>query len=259
MEGNEEMNRKTSDKYKKTLEAFLKAYSEVLDGRKYSYSASLDEEITKLQREIPLISKIVDEVYGEALTEKRSRHFTFRDALRASLSATENYNYDLEEEYVKLILNESIGNITHGTIPAKEILPVLPIVDEDLRKRCSDLLSAPRCFDRVINQATQVLEARLRECVSHEKLVELLPQAKDHTGEKLVNRLLGPANPPVIISSEQSEREAFHKMVVGIIAYLRNPSHHFLDDSTERSLAWSVVGLVDSILSQLDNAYPIKS
>lgn len=44
-------------------------------------------------------------------------------------------------------------------------------------------------------------------------------------------------------------------MVVGIIAYLRNPSHHSLNDETDWSLAWSVVGIVDSLLSELDNSY----
>ena len=36
------------------------------------------------------------------------------------------------------------------------------IKDQELKSRCSDLLSAPNHFDRVINQATQVLEERLR-------------------------------------------------------------------------------------------------
>ena len=36
------------------------------------------------------------------------------------------------------------------------------ISDTDLKSRCSDLLSATGNFDRVINQATQVLEDRIR-------------------------------------------------------------------------------------------------
>jgi hypothetical protein len=99
------------------------------------------------------------------------------------------------------------------------------------------------------------LEARLRDSISYERLCDVIPEAKYHVGEALANRLLGPKAPVIVISEKGTEREAFHKMVVGIIAYLRNPSHHFLDDKTKWSLAWSVVGLVDSILSELENSY----
>lgn len=83
----------------------------------------------------------------------------------------------------------------------------------------------------------------------------MIPEARDHVGEPLANKLLSPNKPVIIVSEKQTERAAFHKMVVGVIAYLRNPSHHLLDDKTEWALAWSVVGIIDSLLSQLENRY----
>jgi hypothetical protein len=42
------------------------------------------------------------------------------------------------------------------------------------------------------------------------------------------------------------------KMARGIFAYWRNPFHHKLNDKTELTLAWSVVGVIDSILAEIN-------
>lgn len=73
----------------------------------------------------------------------------------------------------------------------KKTKPVLPIKDQILNRRCSDLLNAPGSFDRVINQATQVLEDRLRTKLPFEKLCELIPEAKNQIGEKLAHKHRG--------------------------------------------------------------------
>lgn len=70
----------------------------------------------------------------------------------------------------------------------------------------------------------------------------------------MVHKLLAPPNPPIVVSDKPEECAAFHSMVVGVISYLRNPSHHTLNDDTEWSLAWSVVGIIDNLLSEIDNA-----
>jgi hypothetical protein len=44
-------------------------------------------------------------------------------------------------------------------------------------------------------------------------------------------------------------------MMIGIISYLRNPSHHSLNDDIDWAFAWSLVGLVDSLLYELDNSF----
>jgi hypothetical protein len=100
-----------------------------------------------------------------------------------------------------------------------------------------------------------VLEHRLRGKISHEKLSEIIPSSADQIGESLANKLLSPARPVIVVSDDKLERTAFLKMVQGVFAYLRNSSHHSLDNRTKRSLAWSVVGLVDALLLELDNSY----
>ena len=55
-----------------------------------------------------------------------------------------------------------------------------------------------------------------------------------------------------MISDDKMKREAFLKMTRGIFAYWRNPFHHTLNDRTELSLAWSVVGVIDSLLAEID-------
>ena len=72
-------------------------------------------------------------------------------------------------------------------------------------------------------------------------------------GEKLVNKLLNPNDPILVISDEKDKRVAFHKMLLGIFSYLRNPYHHQIDPTTEWSWAWSIVGLIDSLLLKVDN------
>jgi hypothetical protein len=244
--------------YKRTLEEFLKRYIEYTDYVSHYGPSSQSAEIrTWLQRKTNLVDLIINRVHYEPEYTMNDQTFTFYSLLGATLKegADEDELWKDIKAHVIRIINEGVGNIENNTVILKEIEPVLVIRDQTLRKRCLDLLKAPGNFDRVINQATQVLEARLRDSMSYEKLCEAIPEAKEHIGEPLANKLLAPKEPVIVISEKQIERAAFHKMVVGIIAYLRNPSHHLLDDKTEWALAWAVVGIIDALLSQLENSY----
>jgi len=246
------------ENYRKTLEEFLQKYIEYTDFIRSYRSPGWSAEMRKwLQRKTNLVDLIINRVHYEPEYIIKEGFYPFYSVLASTLQEGANKEELWEDRKVHVIriINEGVGNIENNTIIMKEIEPVIPIKDEMLRKRCSDLLKAPGSFDRVINQATQVLEARLRDSMTYEKLCDVIPEAKYHIGEPLANRLLASKTPVIVISEKEKEREAFHKMVVGIIAYLRNPSHHFLDDKTRWSLAWSVVGIVDSLLSQLENSY----
>ena len=249
--------------YKQTLSEFLEEYT------KYTNSLPLTSVFssvkranrarlrTRLQQKTTLITSIVDQVHAVTAYTIGERSNSFHETLGFTLErgSSANQFWEGAKEYVIRIINETIGSIDNSIIPSKEIEPILPIKDEILKTRCLDLLQAPGNFDRVINQATQVLEARLRDSLPYKELCELIPESKEHVGEHLANKLLSPSKPVIVISDKQTERVAFHKIVVGIIAYLRNPSHHFLDDKTEWALAWSVVGMIDSLLSQLEGSY----
>lgn len=253
MERAEIMNKMTLEGYKSHLESFLKDYGEFKSSGYYSKTEQLR---TRLQRAIPLVSQIVDAVHGGHSLNIESKTITFRQALAYSLTGNiPDEHQKFLESNIELTLNEAIGNIVNGTIPTREIQPVLPIMNEDLRKRCMDLLNAPGSFDRVIREATVVLEHRLRAKISHERLSEVIPSSAEQIGESLANKLLSPSNPVIVVSEDKLERVAFLKMIQGVFAYLRNSSHHSLDDKTKWSLAWSVVGLIDSLLIELDHSY----
>lgn len=255
---NSDMNKTKLDEYKNTLETFLRDYRQYI-GSYSPYGGGYGQAglRTKMQRQSKLVLRIIDFVHGGcSLRLDKSTTINFDQALSYVLTGNIRIQTrEFVEANVESVLNQAIGNIEHGTIPSGKLEPILPIKDETLRRRCLDLLNAPGSFDRVINQATQVLEERLRSKLPFGELCELIPEAKNQIGETLAHRLLAPPNPPIIVSDKPEERSAFHKMVVGIISYLRNPSHHSLNEDTEWALAWSVVGIVDSFLSELDNSY----
>lgn len=251
------MNKEKLSKYREILVKFREDYQAYVANASHYYGTSNDRLRTPLHEKIPVLTRIVALVHGHGEYQQDKTTYSFYAALTYALdgSAVKADNWPKVAAHVDRIISEAIGHIDNGIFPRKEIRPILPIKDQQLSKRCSDLLSAPGSFDRVINQATQVLEERIRNSVPYEKLCELIPLAKEQIGEPLANRLLSPNNPVIVVSEKLPERVAFHKMVIGIISYLRNPSHHSLNEKTAWSLAWSVVGIIDSLLSELDNSY----
>ena len=221
------------ERYKETLTRFLEDYAHYIDTR---YPVQKSEHRTSLQRRTTLINQIVDHVHQTSGFMLGDRVISFQETLGFTLmwNACDNQSWDTATQYVIRIINEAIGSIESNTLISDEIEPVILIKDEVLRKRCFDLLQAAGNFDRAINQATLVLEARLRDSVPYDTLCKVIPEDRDRVGESLANKLLSPSKPVVVVSDKPTERAAFHKVVVGIIAYFRNPSHHFLDDKTKR-------------------------
>ncbi|HAV15190.1 MAG TPA: TIGR02391 family protein [Candidatus Pacebacteria bacterium] len=119
--------------------------------------------------------------------------------------------------------------------------------DKELRGRCLDLLQASSKFDRVINQATQVLEDRIR---TKSGLQEHL------VGEALVNKVLNPdlSKTVINISSDADEHQGFCNICRGMMGTFRNPSHHHLTDTITREEAFKVCAFVDTLLSILERA-----
>ena len=154
---------------------------------------------------------------------------------------------------VTMLLNGVLGTLEAGLWPPKEPTPVLVIKDAELRSRCSDLLRAPGNYDRVVREATTILEDHLRNKPPHDILAQLIPNAADQTGENLVNKLLSPDNPVLVISSDRHKKIAFYRIMLGVFSYLRNPYHHQLDASTKWSWAWSTVGFIDRLLTDIES------
>jgi len=220
----------------------------------------LDDLRAKLQRQQPIITKHLIDMLGAQSFRLGSfgvsQILSLQELLPTALMGGNNeetFNFDDYKPPVTSVLTRALGMIESGLWPPKKRKPILIIRDEELKNRCSDLLSAPGAYDRVIREATTVLEDRIRNKPSHETLSRLIPNSADQSGEKLVNKLFNPDNPILVISSEKDKRVAFYKVLVGIFSYLRNPYHHHIDSTTEWSWAWSSVGFIDNLLDAIDN------
>ncbi len=243
---------------KDTLELFLRIFNEYADEIFGGHvHCSLDRLRAQLQKQEPQITKIIIDVLGDGVINlDRLGGVSHRDLLPSALMGGNNelsHNFASLEAPVTMLLNKALGTIEAGLWPPKDPKPILVIKDAELRRRCNDLLMAPGAYDRVIREATTVLESRIRNKLPHEKLALLIPNATDQTGENLVNKLFSPDKPALLISDDKHKRIAFHRIMLGIVSFLRNPYHHQVDSSTEWSWAWSTVGFIDRLLSDIES------
>jgi uncharacterized protein (TIGR02391 family) len=126
------------------------------------------------------------------------------------------------------------------------------IEDPELRDRCTDILLASSKFDRPINQATQVLEDRIRK--------KSAPTSR-LVGEPLVNFafkedvsttvLLVPSNDP-------DDQRGFTQILRGVVPAFRNKTHHHIIDKFSREDALRVCGFIDVLLRVVDSSTKIK-
>ncbi len=123
--------------------------------------------------------------------------------------------------------------------------PDLPFVDDDeLRSRAVTLLDREEeHFDRVVNQATQVLEVRIKTISGY--------QGKE-TGPGLVSKVHN--NDPTLallrVSDDPAEQQGFANLCRGVMEFLRNGSHHTFK-AISRDDASKVCVMVDYLLGVL--------
>jgi Protein of unknown function (Hypoth_ymh) len=121
------------------------------------------------------------------------------------------------------------------------------IKDEELKSRCSDLLSAPGHFDRVINQATQVLEERIRAKV---------PEFQSDVGLALVGKAINgePSKSRIVFSDNAAEQDGYAAIFRGLIGAFRNPTHHRFIENVTREQALQICAFIDNMLAALQLA-----
>ncbi len=121
------------------------------------------------------------------------------------------------------------------------------IKNDELKRRCSDLLSSPGPFDRAVSQATLVLEDTIRKKVSDEGKL---------SGTGLASKYIksDPARSPIVISTDNSEQEGFSNMVKGVMLVFRNETHHQISDNFTREEALQVCGFIDNLISIIDRS-----
>lgn len=120
------------------------------------------------------------------------------------------------------------------------------IEDEELKKRCLDILSSKDAFDRVINQATLVLEDRIRKIAKLEK--------ENLVGEALVSKAIAAKkeNTILLFSDKPKTQESYSMLYKGILGTLRNPTHHFTDYACTREEALKCCAFIDYLLKELN-------
>jgi hypothetical protein len=121
------------------------------------------------------------------------------------------------------------------------------IKDDVLRSRCADLLTAQSNFDRVVNQATLVLEDRIRRRVRDTKAL---------TGVQLVNEYLKvrPPDSTLVFSDDENEQRGTVDIIRGVMHSMRNETHHRLVERYDRNDALVVCSFIDRLLTQVDTA-----
>ena len=226
---------------------------------------ALDEKARRLRAHVARLDVLV-----HMLEEQRKR---------STSSVSNAYKYDFEDivEQIGKLLNEDFsflaknianfggpGDVTVESLAlrvrqadsflkeacAKELgleqinITLDSMKDPILRDRCNDLLRAHDHYDRAVNQATLVLEDRLR------KKTDKFPGL---TGAQLVNALVKaePDKSPIVLSSDPGEQKGFSDIMRGIMAAHRNPTHHAIHDMSQLDAA-RICSYIDVLLEIVD-------
>jgi uncharacterized protein (TIGR02391 family) len=123
------------------------------------------------------------------------------------------------------------------------------IRDDDLRRRCADLLAAEGDYDRAVREACTVLEDRVRGLIS-------APNAL--IGTRLMDAAFWGNPVKLRLSDHDGEQEGVSQMYRGLMAFYRNPVGHRLHDDLDRSEALHVVSWIDHLLWLIANAGQYK-
>ncbi len=121
------------------------------------------------------------------------------------------------------------------------------LADDVLRDRCQDLLKKRRHHDRVLREATTVLESRIKRLA--ELKGSILP-------EHLVNTALNgdPTKAILLMSDEPNEQAGFHSICRGIVLAFRHRAHHNIDDGITPQDALKFCGFIDVLLGFVGKA-----
>ena len=126
------------------------------------------------------------------------------------------------------------------------------IEDQELLSRCQDILLASSNFDRPVNQATLVLEDRIRrKSKPLQKMVgdSLVGYAFNEELSKTVLR---------VASNESDDQRGFTQVLRGIVPSFRNKTHHHIVNTFSRQEAMRVCCFIDVLLRVVDNSVKVK-
>ena len=113
--------------------------------------------------------------------------------------------------------------------------------DRELRGRCRDLLLARKHYDRVVREATTVLDDRLKTASG---ITNMNPTA-------LVGKALNPdpAKAVIVVSAGRDEQQGFFSVCNGVMLAFRNKAHHTLSNAFTQADALKFCGFIDALLA----------
>lgn len=126
------------------------------------------------------------------------------------------------------------------------------IEDKELHDRCGDILLGETAFDRAINQATQILEDRIKKKANLEKT--------NLIGIPLVSKVIHAKIDQTILkfSDEADIQEGYSFMFKGIISIYRNQTHHSLNFKCNREYALKFCSYIDELLKEVDRSVVVN-
>ena len=179
-----------------TLKGFLEEFQNYVDEVHDHYI--YDERLAELQRNVPAASHAIVGALGHGTVRIGADDFNYGDMLSNAViegnMATVRHLRDFEGPVISL-LNRAIGAIDSGVVVKAAPQSVLVIHDAQLRERCHDLLAAPGNYDRVVREATTVLEDRIRGKPGHAVLARAIPTPQIRQGIGSSTHCLPPTGP----------------------------------------------------------------
>lgn len=218
--------------------------------RIYSFLVGIKESLSVNQRYTPLK---VGEQYNSLIEELE---VLLEDNL-SSYKVDETELYDKESyfsSYILFQLNPILSYLEKLHINSSEYQITKvgylynSIEDKELRDRCGDILLGDTAFDRAINQATQVLENRIK--------IKANLDDSPLIGINLVSKVIHPKLESTILkfSDNPDVQEGYSFIFKGIISVYRNPTHHSLAFKCNREFALKFCSYVDELLKAVDTS-----
>lgn len=209
---------------------------ELVDESTYEQYNSLIEGIYKITNdEYFKMLKIEYEDTGNYGNERKCAKYLFLTRIIPAKDYINDIYIDTKEEAI-----QKVGALYNS------------IQDTQLQKRCGDILiEASGAFDRVINQATQILEDRIKKKAGLEETTLIgLPLVSKAIHSKLEHTILKFNDNPDI-------QEHYASLFKGIIGVYRNPTHHGLEFECSREDALKFCSYIDLLLKEVDNSETI--
>jgi uncharacterized protein (TIGR02391 family) len=126
------------------------------------------------------------------------------------------------------------------------------IADPELHERCADILLGSKNFDRAVNQATLVLEDRIRKKA---------PPPTSLVGENLVSFAFNEDLAKTVLQvgkGDKDDQRGFTQIMRGVVPAFRNKTHHHIVETFSREEAMRVCGFIDVLLRVVDGSTKLK-